>query len=245
MVKIKRFLLIIGIHWVLVLPFWTLCRILILNFYSDSKLGVHLDPVPILHRFHQCSGCTRDIWVRKSYHSTCFVLWMECKWYHSQSPSDPSVFIVGAILQSEDFQPEQQSAHHNDHWRSHDQLLSISGGYLHTDDTRFDRLMFVFKDLEGNIMQLNGLFEWPASRLRGLRGNFGWKRPKRRSYSRVTFANTKLLAMQIVIISKYIQSVQFYSLLLYRSFIIVLNFPCNNCFWLFLTLFYKCEQWFF
>ena len=63
MVKIKRFLLIIGIHWVLVLPFWTLCRILILNNYSDYKLGVHLDPVPILHRFHQCSGCTRDIWV--------------------------------------------------------------------------------------------------------------------------------------------------------------------------------------
>ena len=111
--------------------------------------------------------------------------------------------IYSSLVRSSDLkitngQPEQQSAHDNDHWRSHNQLLSINGGYLHTDDTRFDRSMFVLKDLEGNIMRLRGEFEWPASRLRGLRGNFGWKSPKRRSKSHVTFANTKLLAMQIV-----------------------------------------------
>ena len=151
------------------------------------------------NRFHQCSRYSRNPRFGRVYgHSTCFVLWIKRDRDHSQSPSNPSVFIVGAILQSEDCQPEQQSVHYDNHWWSHDQLLSISGGYLHTDDTRFDRSMFVFKDLEGNIMRLNGLFEWPASRLRGLRGNFGWKSPKRRSYSRETFANTILLALQIV-----------------------------------------------
>ena len=31
--------------------------------------------------------------------------------------------FVGTILRSEDCQPEQQSAHHNDHRRFHDQQL--------------------------------------------------------------------------------------------------------------------------
>ena len=44
------------------------------------------------------------------------------------------VFIVGTTLRSEYCQPEQQSTHHNDHWWSHHQLLSIGGGHLHSDD---------------------------------------------------------------------------------------------------------------
>ena len=47
-----------------------------------------------------------------------------------------SSLVPRAFLRSEDAhgQPEQQSAHHDDHWRSHDQLLSICKGHLHSDD---------------------------------------------------------------------------------------------------------------
>ena len=51
----------------------------------------------------------------KLYHSTCFVLWFELAKYHSQSPSDPSAFVPRMFLQSEDCQPEQQSAYHDYH----------------------------------------------------------------------------------------------------------------------------------
>ena len=68
------------------------------------------------NRFHQCSRYSRNPRFGRVYgHSTCFVLWIKRDRDHSQSPSNPSVFIVGAILQSEDCQPEQQSVHYDNH----------------------------------------------------------------------------------------------------------------------------------
>ena len=97
---------------------------------------MYLGPVPPHYGFHQCSRYSWDPrFGRANGHSTCFTLRIEGNWYYSHSPSDPSVLIIiGAILRSEDCQPEQQPAHHNDHWRSHDQLLSIGGGHLHFND---------------------------------------------------------------------------------------------------------------
>ena len=92
-------------------------------------------------------------------HSTCFVLRFERDWFHFKSPSDPSVFIVGPIFRSEDCQPEQQSAHQDNHWWSNCWLHPHHGGYLHTVLSRFGWLMFLFRDMEDNIMQLNGEFE--------------------------------------------------------------------------------------
>ena len=107
----------------------------ILDIYEGFELWMYLDPVSTQHRFHQCPGYSRNPrFGRTNSHFTRFVLWIERDWCHSKSPSDPSVFIVGLFLGSEDCQPEQQSTHHNDHWWDHDLLLSISGGTLHTND---------------------------------------------------------------------------------------------------------------
>ena len=112
------------------------------------------------HRFHQCSRYLKKPRIRRTnIHANCFVLCIECDWYYSKSPNDPSVFIIGPILRSEDCQPQQQSVHHNDHWSSHHQLCRLMEDIFMLMITRFDRLIFVFKDLEGNIMRLNGEFE--------------------------------------------------------------------------------------
>ena len=82
-----------------------------------------------------CHRYSRDPRIgRTNGHSICIVLWIEYDWYHSKSPSNSCVFIVGAILRSEDCQPEQQSVHHDNHWWSHDRLLSISRRQLHIND---------------------------------------------------------------------------------------------------------------
>ena len=90
-----------------------------------------------LHPFHQCSRHPRDPrFGMTNGHSTRFVQSIIRAWYHSKSPRDLYVFIVGPLLRSEDThdQPERQHAHHNDHWQSHDPLQSIGGGHLHSDD---------------------------------------------------------------------------------------------------------------
>ena len=92
-------------------------------------------------------------------HSTCFVLWVERDWFHFKSPSDPSVFIVGPILRSEDCQSEQQSAHHDYHWWPTADYIRTMEAICIPMITRFDRLMFLFRDMEDNIMRLNGEFE--------------------------------------------------------------------------------------
>ena len=92
-------------------------------------------------------------------HSSCFVLWVERDWFHFKSPSDPSVFIVDVILRSENCEPEQQPAHHDNHWWSNCWLHPHRGGYLQTMISRFGWLMFLFRDMEDNIMRLNGEFE--------------------------------------------------------------------------------------
>ena len=107
----------------------------VLHLYEGFELWEYLEIVPILHPFHQYPGFSRDPRIRRANaHSTRFLLWIERDWYHSKSPSDPSVVVPRAYLRSEDCQPEQQSAHHNDNWRSHDHLLPIGGEHLQTDD---------------------------------------------------------------------------------------------------------------
>ena len=110
-----------------------------------------------------CTNASRYTWNFQSGrmygHSSCFVLWVERDWFHFKSPSDPSVFIVGPILRSEDCEPEQQPTHHDNHWWSNCWLHPHHGGYLQTMISRFGWLMFLFRDMEDNIMQLNGLFE--------------------------------------------------------------------------------------
>ena len=56
----------------------------------------HLTPSisPMLELFEKSSD-----W-RAYHHSTWFLLWIERDWYHSKSPNDPGVFIVGPILRS-------------------------------------------------------------------------------------------------------------------------------------------------
>ena len=105
------------------------------QYLRDFELRVYLDSIPIHRRFHQCSGYSRNPRFRRIYsHSTCFVLWIERDWYHSKSPSDPSILAFCVFLRSEDCQPEQQSACHNNHWRSHDSLLLIGGRHLYPND---------------------------------------------------------------------------------------------------------------
>ena len=97
-----------------------------------------------------CTNASRYTWNLQSGrmydHFTCFVPWIERDWFHFKSPSDPSV-------------SEQQSAHHDNHWWSNCWLYPHHGGYLQTMISRFDRLMFLFRDTQGNIMRLNGEFE--------------------------------------------------------------------------------------
>ena len=47
-----------------------------------------------------------------------------------------SSLVPRAFLRSEDVHgpPDQQPAYHNDHCRSHHQVLSIGGGHLYSDD---------------------------------------------------------------------------------------------------------------
>ena len=77
-----------------------------------------------------------------------------------KSPSASSVIIVGEIPLSEKCQPEQQSAHHDDHF------LDPTTNYCRwVEDIcipmiiRFDRFLILFSDLECDIMRLNGEFE--------------------------------------------------------------------------------------
>ena len=111
---------------------------------------MHLDSIPSHHRSHQCPGYSRDPrFGRTNGHSTCFVQSIIRVWYHSKSPRDLYVFIVGPLLRSEDThdQPERQPAHHTI-------IDNLTTNYRQSVEdicipmiTRFDRLMFVFKDL--------------------------------------------------------------------------------------------------
>ena len=84
-----------------------------------SSYGCICFLIPTFHWFHLCSRYSRNPRFGKTNrHSTRFVLWIERDWYHAKSSSDPSVLVSRAFLRSEDCQPEQQPAHHNDHWRS-------------------------------------------------------------------------------------------------------------------------------
>ena len=158
MVKIKRFLLIIGIHWVLVLPFWTMWQIGILNFYSDSKLGVHLDPVPILHRFHKCSGCTRNIWVGN------YTI-LPASFYGSNllniTRNHQVIQVHSSLVCSSDL----KIANQNNNLFTTMIIDDTTTNVISTVEeiyismiTRFDRLMFLFRDMEGNTLHLNGEF---------------------------------------------------------------------------------------
>ena len=147
MVKIKRFLLIIGIHWVLVLPFWALCRILILNNYSGCKLGVHLDPVPILHRFHKCSGCTRNIWVGNyTILPASFYGWNVI----DNTRNRQVIQVYSSLVRTSDLKIANQNNNMlttmitDDPTTNH--CRSVEAICIRMI-TRFDRLMFVFKDL--------------------------------------------------------------------------------------------------
>ena len=106
---------------------------------------MYLDSVPSHHLFHQCPRYSRHPRIRRtSSHSFCFVLCLERDLFHSKSPSDSSVFIVGPMLRSEDCQSEQQSAQ---------QTMIINDpttNYCRSVEdicipmiTRFDRLMFL------------------------------------------------------------------------------------------------------
>ena len=67
--------------------------IAMLNTMTDTTFLISL------HRFYQCSRHPCDPrFGRANGYSTCFVLWIECDRYHAQSPSDPGVFLAGAIL---------------------------------------------------------------------------------------------------------------------------------------------------
>ena len=100
-------------------------RIRVRSVSGPSSLSPFISPLP--RTFEKFS-------VRRTNdYSVCIILWIECDWYHSKSTSDPSELIVGPILRSEDCQPEQQSAYHNDHWQSHDQLLLIVRRHLHSN----------------------------------------------------------------------------------------------------------------
>ena len=58
---------------------------LILDINDGLELWMYLDPVPILHPFHQCNEHPRDPWIgRTNSHSACSVLWYECDLYHSK-----------------------------------------------------------------------------------------------------------------------------------------------------------------
>ena len=131
-----------------------------LNIHLGFELWVYLHLIPTHHQFHQCSGHPRDHrFGRTNGNSTCFILWIECDWYHVQSPIDPSVFIAGPILRFEDYQPEQQPDHHNDHWRPQGSLYPHHGGHLHTDDYPLRSIDKPVPRYRGNIMWLKGKFE--------------------------------------------------------------------------------------
>ena len=81
----------------------------ILDFYNGYELWVYLDSVSIPHPLHQCFRHPCDPRFGRAYgHSTCFVLWIQCDWYHSKSTSDPGVLVPHAFLRSQDCQPQQQ-----------------------------------------------------------------------------------------------------------------------------------------
>ena len=105
--------------------------------------------------------CTCNGYLLRKWDSTSFVLWIECNWYYSTSPSDPIVIIPCTFLRFEDAhgQPEQQSVHHNDLWRNHDKLLLIGGGFLHIDDNPIHSTDDYVQGHGGNIMRLNGEFK--------------------------------------------------------------------------------------
>ena len=141
---------------------------------TSFELWMSLDPGSILHPFHQCNEHSRNPRIgRTNGHSTCFVLWIKRDWYHSNSPSDSSLLIPRAFLGSEDCQLEQQSAHHDDHWRSHHQFLSIGGGHLHTDDSPFRPIHVCVRGLGSQNHTSERRIWAPVDRLR--LGCNGWR----------------------------------------------------------------------
>ena len=143
----------------LVLPFWTLWRILILNFYNASKLGVHLDPVPILHQFHQCSGCTRDIWVGN------YTI-LPASFYGSNLLNITRNHQVTQVHSSLVCSSYLKIASENNNLFTTMIIDDLTTNVISTVEeiyismiTRFDRMMFLLRDMEGNTLHLNSEFE--------------------------------------------------------------------------------------
>ena len=114
----------------------------------------------MLYRFHDCFRCTKNIWVRKSHDCIpCFVLWIECDCYHSKLSGDSSVFIVGTIIWFEIANQNNNSLTtiimDDPEINDINTVKEIWIPMIH----RFDRLMYVLKDMDGNIIHLNGEFE--------------------------------------------------------------------------------------
>ena len=158
MVKIKRFHLLIGIHWVLVLPFWTMWQILILNNYSGSKLGVHLIQSPYSIDFANAPD-VREIFGLGNHTilPASFYGWNVI----DITRNHKVIQVHSSLVCSSDL----KIANQNNNLLTTMIIDDLEFNVISTVEEicismiyRFDRLMFLFRDMEGNTLHLNGEF---------------------------------------------------------------------------------------
>ena len=129
----------------------------ILDIYEGFELWMHLDPVPTHHRFQNWPRYSRNPrFGRINGHSTCFILWIERGYYYKKRQV---IWVYSSLVRSSDL----KIANQNNNLLITMIIDETTTNYCRSVEdicipiiTTFNRLMFVFKDLEGNIMQLNG-----------------------------------------------------------------------------------------
>ena len=124
------------------------------------RVRMYLDSVTSYNWFQHCPRYSRNHLFGRIYgHSIRFVLWIERGWYHTKSPIKKvySSLIRSYIL---------KIANQNNNLPITMIIDDPTTNYCRSVEdiciamiTRFNRLMFVFKDLDGNIMQLNNEFK--------------------------------------------------------------------------------------